>query len=853
MQRRTVLGLGAGTVAVGMGAATGPGHRAAHAAGPEDRTRILANVVTCFAGTTVANGYAEAKPRIDAIVATARSRIKALDAAGENEVFAGLPLGSSESNLTATFTRLAEIALVTRTPGAPADLYRSEDLQLRVLDALALVHQRHYGDQAAGYYGNWFHWEIGMPTQITRALALLQPTLDDLRPGLLDTYVASMDAYLRNGVNGDVDLTSRFHTGANLADITTNRVIQGALLGDDARITKAVRDQLTVYADVDPGSPVNGVTDGFYADGSYIQHDSVAYTGQYGKSLLERSVQLLKFVAGTGTGWDRRAELVPVVHGWVAGSFAPVIFQGWLMELVKGRGVSRPAGGYADVVSIVESVTDLSTLADGEPARQLAGYVKYLVSSSRADVEPASFTSPQTIVAYAQLLADPQVVAVDLAGERASFAFNSMERNVHVRPGWAFALSRNSERISKYEYMNGENLRPWFSGEGMHQLYLGGQDQSDVHGVDHLTVVSPYGLAGTIVPVQTRRTVPQAYDGQRWYENAEAGFTSSSENQNTYVYFPRGTTDHSGGANLGPYSTATMALSDDVTWRDQLVGKIPAEIAAYPNARASRSWFMFDSEVVLLAAGISDSPDLVTPRRLRTTIDARIAEVDDDVSVTGADRNGRQVGAGSHDDLAWALWQNRTARTSVGYAFLASTPVTLSSQQQSGSRRDVRLSNPDTEVTKDVFAVEVDHPAGSTDQLAVALVPGADADRLGQYESAKMIKVLSNTEAVQAVEHRTLGITMINTFSDEPSRVHTTTIDGVASVIMVESGDLLRLAVTDPTTNRERVRIELRGRRWQLLGESDRLRSTPIPGGLRLDVDTRALHGASIPITLRRG
>ncbi len=96
-----------------------------------------------------------------------------------------------------------------------------------------------------------------------------------------------MDAYLRNGKDGDVDLDSRFHTGANLADITANRILQGALMGDDARIRKALQDQFTVFATIDPYNLQHGVTDGYYADGSFIQHSSVAYTGSYGKGAAQ--------------------------------------------------------------------------------------------------------------------------------------------------------------------------------------------------------------------------------------------------------------------------------------------------------------------------------------------------------------------------------------------------------------------------------------------------------------------------------------------------------------------------------------------------------------------------------------
>lgn len=249
----------------------------------EDAARIVDNLLALFAGTAASNASPASAAKRTALINTARARIKAMDSAKTNEVMAGLPLGSNEANLTATFQGLADIALITRMPGAPADLLDNASLQRRVLDAMALVHQTWYGDQAKGYYGNWYHWEIGMPTQISKVFGFLLPALDQRRD-LFTAYLASMDAYLRNGVNGDVSLDSRFHTGANLADITTNRIIQGAIAGDPARIAKALSDQLTVYATVDPDNLQHGVTDGYYEDGSFIQHSSVPYTGSYENS-----------------------------------------------------------------------------------------------------------------------------------------------------------------------------------------------------------------------------------------------------------------------------------------------------------------------------------------------------------------------------------------------------------------------------------------------------------------------------------------------------------------------------------------------------------------------------------------
>src|SRR5699024_1053159 len=204
----------------------------------------------------------------------ARSRLSAADGAGPGEVFAGLPLGSAEGNLSATCQRLAEVAMATRTPQVDSDLVDNAEVQAWVLEELEWVHAHYLADTAAGYYGNWYAWEIGIPTHLTRILVLLADQAD---PARVQDYVATMDAYLRNGKDGDVDLDSRFHTGANLADITTNRIVQGAAVDDTARITTAISDQLTAYEIIDPYNLNHAVTDGLYADGSVIQHPSFSY------------------------------------------------------------------------------------------------------------------------------------------------------------------------------------------------------------------------------------------------------------------------------------------------------------------------------------------------------------------------------------------------------------------------------------------------------------------------------------------------------------------------------------------------------------------------------------------------
>ncbi|MEV6416127.1 polysaccharide lyase family 8 super-sandwich domain-containing protein [Kribbella sp. NPDC051718] len=792
-----------------------------------EAAQLLANTLAIFTGTPESNARPEVKAKLNAIDQTARTWLANLDRAQPGELFAGLPLGTSDPNLSASFQHLYEIALATRRPGPASELQGNTAVQARVLDKLRWLHANYYGDQSKGYYGNWFTWEIGISQYAGKTLALL-----DAPAELITTYVASMDAYLRNGKNGDVDLDSRFHTGANLADITANRILQGALLDDDARIRKALQDQFTVFATVDPYHLQHGVTDGYYSDGSFIQHDSVAYTGSYGKALLTRVVQTVKTL--DGTDYASTGELVKVVQGWVEHGFAPLIFEGWMMEIVKGRAISRPATGYDDVAVVVEAVVDLAGYAPAADAARLRSYVKF---TARPTLNPNSFVSPVSIARLADIVADSNIKPSDLNPAESSVAFNSMDRTVHRRPGYAFALARSSNRISKYEYMSGENLMPWFQGDGAYYLYLSGQDQTQAYGVDYLTTVSPYGLAGVTAPVEQRKSIPELY-GTAYYDSPP-DFTPSSELQNKYVYFPVGTNQYSGGATLGAYGAAGWVQSSDQAYADRL--QLPADFVTYRNAESTKSWFLLDTEIVVLAAGVGDAAG----RTVTTSLDARIAAPTDAVQVTGVLRNGRPWSGPGQGDLTWLRYAN--GASSLGYYFLQPTPVTVGLEQVTRSRRVVRTANPDTQVTKQVFTLT--HETRHRASLAYALIPHATEATLRSYRGR--VHLLSNTPRLQAIHHPALDLTAANTFTAGRHHVLNYTIDGPASFLTQRRAGTTTIAVSDPTTRRPTVTVTVIGR-WltKTAGPGVELQHTLT--GTRLTFDTHQTYGRTISATFLR-
>ena len=266
---------------------------------------------------------------------------------------------------------LYDMALAYATSGTK--YYQDAALKQKLIDALKAfyeVYNKHtsYKNEEGKLFGNWWNWEIGMPTKITSILALMQKDVQAADANLIANYIKAFDNHLRNGKNSDVDLTSATHTGTNLIDITANRRVQGALLGDTKRIEKAVSDMMTAFNTIDPYHIVNNNTDGVYADGSFIQHHCVAYTGSYGKLLLQKAVSSLYVLKGTP--WQPQ-DKVSTIENWIYNSFLPLIHEGYMSEVVKGRAVSRSTTGYADAVGVVEAMTLLTTFLSESNSKKM--------------------------------------------------------------------------------------------------------------------------------------------------------------------------------------------------------------------------------------------------------------------------------------------------------------------------------------------------------------------------------------------------------------------------------------------------------------------------------------------------
>jgi hyaluronate lyase len=391
---------------------------------------------------------------------------------------------NSSTMVTSTFADLETMALAWATPGCP--LHGDAGLADAVTGGMDWM-VAHVYTPTAREYGNWWDWEIGGPQAFNNAFALMYPRLT---PAEIAAYCAAMDGH---SPGGPANMWGwQWSTGT--IDLGFVMVIRGILGRDDERMHTALTNVARIFPDVKTGN-------GFYEDGSFVLHMNKAYTGAYGVILLNAVADLFNLLEGSP--WQFSGADKDRVFTWVSKSFEPVIYNGAMMDMVRGRTITR---------------ANQTEMTDG--ARALA-----------AVRQIARFAPPQTAAALLRFADAPRLAS-------GQFQFAGMDRVVALRKGFGFGVSMCSARIANYESLNGENLHGWFTGEGMTYLYLGDADTQFIG--DFWPTVDPHHLPGTTVEILPRG------------DTEGAGKTTSQH----WV----------GGAQvLGRYGTAGMSLADPLS------------------------------------------------------------------------------------------------------------------------------------------------------------------------------------------------------------------------------------------------------------------------------------------------
>ncbi|WP_271753382.1 polysaccharide lyase family 8 super-sandwich domain-containing protein [Cohnella sp. JJ-181] len=671
--------------------------------------------------------------RIADITATASdAQTKMYRAPTRNRLWPDAALGSDSAGITFTYRHIRDMALAYRTEGSA--LEGDPALKADILDALAWMNANQFY-VGKSKYQNWWHWEIGGPTALNDAVALMY---DELSGTQIADYMAAIN-YMQPSVA---------MTGANRMWEIQVIALEGMNAKDGAKISAALDgiDALLPYV-------LKG--DGYYVDGSFIQHTHFAYTGGYGASLISSLADILYLF--DGSSWSYSDPNMGNVYQWIYDSYEPLIYKGNLMDMVRGREMSRWANqDNVASVPILSAIVRLSDIAPAPHAANFKGMVKYWLQE---DPEKDYLKSiPIDLVLEAQeMLSDTGIVS---RGELIAYRqFAGMDRAVALRPGYGLGISMSSDRIGNYEWSNADNNKGYHTGDGMNYLYTADLTQFNDN---FWPTVNSFRLPGTTVlkdHVQDANTKPPS----SW----------------------------AGGSDmLGLYGTSGM----------QYVAAKDRGTTTARTLSAKKSWFVFDDEIVALGAGITSTDGITT----ETIVENRKLDAAGDNALTV---NGAALSSslGWSDTLAGTNYIHLAGNvpgSDVGYYFPGGATVKALREARTGNWKQLSGAAgwSDTPYTRNYMTLWLDHGVSPTNgSYAYVLLPNKTSAQVGGYAGSPDITILENSETAQAVKENGLNITGINFWTDAPKTSGLVTSYAKASVMTRETADEFELSVSDPT------------------------------------------------------
>ena len=666
----------------------------------------------------------------------------------ENSLWPDCPF-DPPAGITRSYGRLRTMAEAWTRPGTGS----TGDAALAEAVAAGLDHlESRVYNPGTTRYGNWWEWQIGSPRLLLDTVAMLYDRLPADRRA---AYLAAIDHFVPDAMLGDYTGTS---TGANRVDLCRVVALRGVLGGVPEKIALA-RDALSpVFPHVTQG-------DGLYADGSFVQHTWVAYSGTYGYVLLDGLARLFTLLAGSP--WQVDDPGRQTVFDSVENAYAPLLLDGLMMDSVNGRAISRGllAADERRIMRsdhfhghlLVAAVALLGGAASEAERRRWNGLVKGWIA--RDTTSPVLTDRQFGIADLARLhaiAAGPGAATPEPVGHK---LYAAMDRVVHRRPGWTVNISMASDRIAHYENGNGENPRGWHTGAGMVYWWpaSGGGDQY----TDWFwPTVDWYRLPGTTV--SARRLADN--EGGGWGE-------------------PKPAARWVGGATDGEFAA---------------IGQHLRGLGSTLEAR--KSWFCVADAVVCLGAGITAADGVP----VETVVDNRNLG-EGGTTVLTVDGREHRVGPGLREVFPRARWAHIAGHG--GYVFPGGQALHALSEDREGSWRDINTGGSPEQATRRYVTLWHDH---GTDPVAAGyaylLMPGASPRTLAARAADRhWLTVLANDSRRQGVGIGSLGLTAVNFWS--AGRAGRLAASGAASVLLRRSGPTARLRISDPSRSQDPVEI----------------------------------------------
>lgn len=662
--------------------------------------------------------------------------------------------------LVETLRRTRDLAVTYRQPGT--ENFASPGVRDRILDVLQWVHQYKYNTTSAAT-SNWWNSEIGAPRALLECVLLMYP---DLSATERAAYLAVVDHWVPNPARRRN--SSLVETGANLLDKALIVTMSGVLAGNATRVVQGRDAILPVFDYVTSG-------DGFYQDGSFIQHHTVPYTGSYGSALLSSYSQMKRTLRGTSFASAYPIEANAI--DWIRKSFLPGLYQGASLDNLRGRAIGRQKTSDNAGREIVRDMLRLIEAANPPDAIQLRSEIKWNIRNDRRRANYFDRMEPAAIGEIVALDVDAGVPVTAPAPN--TYAWNAMARFFHRQSNYAFSVSAFSKTIGMFESINKENLKGWFTGAGMTTL-LNGDGSQYVDG--YWPTVDMARLPGITTPGALPSKSPDRV-----------------KILNTFPF--------TGGVGMGGYGGAFgMRFSLD---------KMPVDNSgAFHDLTGRKSWIAFPKGVVAIGS------DLETARannRSSTIVDNR--KISDQGLQLIAVGNASYAPASDWQLTAPAgtrtvLFADRASNSNIGYHFPAGGDIRIARKTTTGSWVSVDgdtqwlLSGVDgaAPLSNDYFQLALEHAGPAAGNYAYVMLPGITSSELLSFGNSPTITVIEGSSDLHAAYDSTNKLLGANVWSKTSNAIpmggsRSVSVSDPASLFVRETSTAFDVVITDPSAN----------------------------------------------------
>lgn len=717
---------------------------------------------------------------------------------------AGSSTNSGDSaDFSTAISRIQDMARAWAAEGS--SLYHNEALKTDILYAMQWVYDHFYNETLnnQAMFGNWYHWWISMPQNLAGTVILMH---DEMGEELLQKEAAALAhfnedplyVYKVKGAAGKMEMT-----GANLADTSLASLLRGAACSDQAAVING-----TKYFDKIVKVVTSG--EGIYADGSFIQHTDLAYTGGYGATLLTGVEKLVCLTAGSD--WSIQETQLSTVFDWIWDGVRPLYANGAVFDMVSGRGVARPTS--SDLKTGRGILGAVVLLSENAPALRKGALQSFAKAQLQAGAEAMGADEYYSGMNAAAMMASLTLVNDDSveAKENTGYAkvFGGMDKAVAHSDTFSFGISYASGRTGRFEFGNEENKLGWHQGDGATYLYNGDPQQYADH---YWNTVDPQRLAGITTDHSTWTLV----------------------NWGNY----KGNANFNGGSSVGQYASIAMNFRNYST-------------SSNKDLAARKSWFIFDDEIVALGtvSGIDSS------RTTETIVENKKINGGNQLVIDGKTTAPGLGDTACLENVRWAWLEGNTAADAVGYYFPETTGLNVLREARTGKWTDVNGSAgvSDEEVTRNYLSLAVPHDGSGNNSYDYVLLPGKTQEEVEAYAADPDIEILCSNSLVQAVRDNRANVTGYLFWGDQNEKIRVGDVEAVkgsVTVVKDTAEHTMTVGMADVHQLNDSLTFRVYGDGLELVSADENVTVTTDQYGAELVVNTAGAKGKTFEVTLR--